>query len=157
MKITLLAVGKTNDKAIQELIERYITRLKHYAKFEIKTLPDVKVGKNTPTLQAKEMEGRKILENVSTSDLVILLDERGMELSSTQFAEMLQKHFATSPRDMVFVIGGPYGFSQDVYERADKKLSLSRMTLTHEMVRLFFTEQLYRAFTIIKGENYHHD
>lgn len=157
MKITFLTVGKNNDDQIEKVIGRYMNRLAHYAKVEAKSLNDVKVrGAISPDVQ-KKMEGASILAAVRPGDHVVLLDEGGKEYTSRQFSELLSRHLVGGTRELVFVVGGPFGFSSEVYERADALLSLSKMTLTHEMVRLFFVEQLYRAFTIIRGENYHHD
>lgn len=157
MKITFLNIGKNNDKEIQKLIERYVSRISHYVKFEQKILPDVRQSKSLSTEKQKEIEGKSILNIIGEGCFVVLLDERGKQYTSRGFAEMIERHLIRGTRDLVFVVGGPYGFSEQVYDRADDMLSLSKMTLTHEMVRLFFTEQVYRAFTIIKGENYHHD
>ena len=157
MKITFLNIGKNNDKEIQKLIERYVSRISHYVKFEQKILPDVRQSKSLSTEKQKEIEGKSILNVIGEGCFVVLLDERGKQYTSRGFAEMIERHLIRGTRDLVFVVGGPYGFSEQVYDRADDMLSLSKMTLTHEMVRLFFTEQVYRAFTIIKGENYHHD
>lgn len=157
MKITLLTVGKNADLQIDNLIARYTERLKHYTRYEARSIPDAKPGKGSGMEQQKKAEGIAIIKALKPSDYVILLDERGTEYTSRQFADMLGKQITNSSRDIVFIVGGPFGFSQEVYDRADKLISLSKMTLTHEMVRLFFVEQLYRAFTIIKGESYHHD
>lgn len=157
MKITFLTVGKNTDRKIEELIGRYTSRLTHYVKFDIKALPDIKASKGLSVDKQKQLEGASILGCFAASDYVILLDERGDQLTSRGFAELLEQHLVRGTRDLYFVVGGPFGFSQDVYNRADRLMSLSRMTLTHEMVRLFFVEQVYRAFTIIKGESYHHD
>ena len=156
MKITLVTVGKTGDKNIEQLVGRYFERLTHYIKFEIKTIPDIKGGRSMTVDRQKTVEGESILKLLRPTDHVILLDERGKEYTSQGFADILALHLNHVTRDIVFVVGGPYGFSQPVYQRADDSMALSRMTLTHEMVRLFFVEQLYRAFTIIRGENYHH-
>lgn len=156
MKITFMTVGKNADAMIQPLIDRYVRRLGHYVRFETRTLPDVKTGKNDTAERQKKLEGDLILGALRPSDHVVLLDERGKEMTSPGFAGMLGKHMLGGGADMVFVVGGPFGFSQAVYDRADRMMALSQMTLTHEMVRLFFVEQLYRAFTIIRGESYHH-
>lgn len=157
MKITFLSVGKNSDCKIEELIERYTGRLEHYVRFECRYINDIKGAKSMTPDRQKEAEGASILSAVTPSDYVVLLDERGKDPTSRGFAEMLERHLVTSTRDMVFVVGGPFGFSKAVYERANELMALSRMTLTHEMVRLFFVEQVYRAFTIIRGESYHHD
>lgn len=152
-----MTVGKNADRKIEELVARYCDRLKHYVKFEIVALPDCKITKGLSSAQQKSLEGQSILSAIKQNACVILLDEKGEQLTSLKFADMLNRHLVGDSRDIVFVVGGPYGFSQEVYARADKLLSLSKMTLTHEMVRLFFVEQLYRAFTIIRGESYHHE
>ncbi len=157
MKITFLTVGKNTDRKIEELVARYTSRLAHYVKFEARALPDVKATKGMTTEHQKQTEGISILSALTPSDHVILLDERGDMPTSRGFADLIERHLLRGTRNLCFVVGGPYGFSPDVYARADSLLSLSRMTLTHEMVRLFFVEQVYRAFTIIRGESYHHD
>lgn len=157
MDILLLTVGKTTKDYIQTGIDEFCNRLKRYISFSIQNIADVKVKKNTPESLQKEKEGESLLSFISSSDFCILLDEHGKEYSSIEFSSFLQKTMASGKKRSVFVIGGPYGFSEAVYQRADAKISLSRMTFTHEMVRLFFTEQLYRAMTIIKGEPYHHE
>lgn len=157
MKILLVVVGKVSTKYIEDGIKVYTDRLTHYLPFEIKTLADLKSTKGLTQLQQKQKEGEMILSTVKPGDFVILLDERGKELTSRGFAEMIDKRMAMISRNIIFVVGGPYGFSDDVYSRADSSLSLSKMTFSHEMVRLFFVEQLYRAMTILRGEPYHHD
>ncbi|GAA4330670.1 23S rRNA (pseudouridine(1915)-N(3))-methyltransferase RlmH [Mucilaginibacter gynuensis] len=156
MKITLLTVGKTEDAYIKEGIEKYVKRLKHYTKLELVDLPELKNTKALTQEQQKVKEAELILKKITPLDYVILLDEKGLELSSTQFAELINKRSVSSSANIIFVVGGPYGFDAIVYQRANDKLSLSRMTFSHQMVRLFFVEQLYRAYTIIKGEPYHH-
>ncbi|GAB2685044.1 23S rRNA (pseudouridine(1915)-N(3))-methyltransferase RlmH [Mucilaginibacter koreensis] len=156
MKITLLTVGKTEDAYIREGIDKYLKRLKHYTRFEIIDLPELKNTKALSQEQQKNKEAELILKKLTVTDHVVLLDENGQEFNSSQFATYLDKKNISAVQHMVFVIGGPYGFDASVYQRANEKLSLSRMTFSHQMVRLFFTEQLYRAFTIIKGEPYHH-
>lgn len=157
MKITLLAIGKTNAKYLQEGIEQYTKRLGHYIPFELKILPDVKTTKSLTTDKQKEMEGQMFLAAIGQGDWVTLLDERGKEFTSREFANYIDKKMVTIPKNLIFIIGGPYGFSQEMYNRANEKLSLSKMTFSHEMIRLFFIEQIYRAMTILKGEPYHHD
>ncbi|MDE7409766.1 MAG: 23S rRNA (pseudouridine(1915)-N(3))-methyltransferase RlmH [Muribaculaceae bacterium] len=157
MDILLITVGKTTTGYIQEGIDEYCKRLKRYISFSIKCLPDIKNTKKLTESQQKTEEGKTILAEVSTSDHVVLLDERGEMLTSRGFSEFIQKGMLGGKKRMVFVVGGPYGFSQDVYERANAKLSFSKMTFSHEMIRLFFTEQVYRAMTILRGEPYHHD
>ena len=156
MTIKLLTVGKTDDSGLQTLIDTYVKRLGHYNRFEFEIIPDLKKTKNLNTGQQKVMEGKLILERINTSDFLVLLDENGRQLSSEGFSEYIQKRLNSGMKQLIFVIGGPYGFSEEVYERANGKLSLSKMTFSHQMVRLFFTEQLYRAFTILKNEPYHH-
>jgi len=157
MKLKLIAVGKTVEKYLQQGVGIYADRLGHYASFEMVELADLKQTSSLSREQIKEKEGENILKNVRSSDFLILLDERGKMLSSKDWARDLEQKSAHLSRDIVFVIGGPYGFSEAVYSRADDKLSLSKMTFSHQMVRLIFLEQLYRAFTIIKGEPYHHE
>jgi len=157
MKITLLQTGKTTDKHVSELADLYSNRIKKYTVFEIITLPDVKNTKNMPLHEQKSKEGIKIVQSVTVDDYVILLDEHGKELRTTEFSAALEKMFFLPKKRLVFIIGGPYGFSESVYERADFKMSLSKMTFPHQLVRLLFLEQLYRVFTIIKGEPYHHE
>lgn len=157
MEIILLTVGKTTQSFIIKGIEEYLKRLKRYISFQIVCIPDIRTTKSlTPDAQ-KDKEGESILDAISKSDYVVLLDERGREFTSTDFAEYIQKIMASGRKRAVFIIGGPYGFSKEVYSRADAKVSLSKMTFTHEMVRLFFTEQVYRAMTILRGEPYHHE
>lgn len=157
MEIILLTVGKTSTGYVQTGIDEFLKRLKRYADYYIVSLPDAKTTKAiTPEIQ-KEKEGTAILAFLNPSDIVILLDEHGREYTSIEFAAYLQKTMASGRKRAVFVVGGPYGFSTQVYSRADAKLSLSKMTFTHEMIRLFFTEQVYRAMTILRGEPYHHE
>lgn len=157
MKITLLAIGKTDSTALNELIQQYTARIGHYLPFELKIIPDVKrSAKTTPEVQ-KTSEGKEILSELSSTDRLILFDERGKSYTSREFAEHLEGRMLASEKRLVFVIGGPYGFSEEVYDRANEKITLSRMTFSHQMVRLFATEQIYRAMTILRGEPYHHD
>ena len=156
MKITLLVVGKTTDPRLESLIHEYHERLKHYANFSIVVIPELKQAKNLSFAQQKQQEGEMILQALPASSYVILLDEHGREMRSIELAEYIQKRLSAA-MDIVFVIGGPYGFSQSVYERANAQLSLSAMTFSHQMIRLLFTEQLYRAFTILRNEPYHHE
>jgi len=156
MKITFLTVGKTEDAYLKDGIEKYIKRLKHYTKLSIIDLDELKNTKALTQEQQKSKEAELILKKITPQDYVILLDEKGMELTSEKFAAYIDKKAIASVSNMVFVVGGPYGFDSTVYARANDKLSLSAMTFSHQMVRLFFIEQLYRAFTIIKGEPYHH-
>lgn len=157
MKITLLTVGKTDKDWVKKGLDIYVSRLKHYISFNITEIPELKNVSALTTAQIKQKEGELILKNVRSADELILLDERGSMLSSVEMAKKLQDKITYSGRDIVFVIGGAYGFSDDVYDRADSKISLSKMTFSHQMVRVIFVEQLYRSFTIIKGEPYHHE
>lgn len=156
MTIKLLVVGKTDQKPLQELIDLYTARLKHYIGFELQLIPDIKNTKNMSEAQQKEKEGQLILKLISPTDVLILLDETGTSLSSVGFSKFLQKQMLSGCKQIVFVIGGPYGFHEMVYEKASQKISLSKMTFSHQMVRLFTIEQIYRAFTILKNEPYHH-
>ena len=156
MKTELIVVGKTTSKHISACIDDYAERIGHYMPFTISVIPELKNTKAITEQQQKEREGEMILQRVSATDTLILLDEHGTEHRSIEFATWLQKK-QLSARRLVFVVGGPYGFSQQVYNRANEMISLSRMTFSHQMVRLVFTEQLYRACTIIKGEPYHHE
>lgn len=157
MKILLVTIGKTHTKYVVKGIEDYVGRLKRYVPFALEELPDVKTSKTTPEETQKSAEGDLILKQLAPSDFVVLLDERGREFTSVEFSDYLQKIMAMGRKQIVFVVGGPYGFSKAVYERSDAKLSLSRMTFNHEMVRLFFIEQIYRAMTILRNEPYHHE
>lgn len=156
MNIKLIAIGKTDSVALQQLISTYEKRLVRYINFELQLLPDIKNSKSLTEELQKIKEGELILSNVESSHYLILLDERGKEYTSVAFADELQKKMNTSIKQLTFVIGGPYGFSQEVYNRANGKLSLSKLTFSHQMIRLFFIEQLYRAFTILRNEPYHH-
>ncbi|PKP43501.1 MAG: 23S rRNA (pseudouridine(1915)-N(3))-methyltransferase RlmH [Bacteroidetes bacterium HGW-Bacteroidetes-12] len=155
MKIKLISIGKTDEPYLIEGIEKYINRLKHYVSFELIVINDVKMGKKNNAELQKEQEGIQLLSKINATDVVILLDENGSEFSSIGFSEFIQKKL-NAGTDLVFVIGGPFGFSEGVYQRASSKVALSQLTFSHQMVRLFFVEQLYRAFTILKGEKYHH-
>ncbi len=155
MKIKLICAGKTTDPYLMEGIEKYCKRLKHYTRFELIELPEVK-GKTKPVEAVREEEGEVFLSRLDPGDYVILLDENGKSWTSVEFSESLQNKMNRSVASLVFIIGGPFGFSQSVYAIANDKLSLSKMTFSHQMVRLFFVEQLYRAFTILRGEKYHH-
>lgn len=156
MKTLLILVGKTADKHFIAGIKDYVERITHYMPFEIKVIPEIKNTKSLSEGQQKEKEGELIIKHIQNSDTLVLLDEHGAEYRSTEFAQWLQKKQNVCRR-LIFVIGGPYGFSEAVYKRADEKVSLSKMTFSHQMVRLIFTEQIYRACTIIKGEPYHHE
>ena len=156
MTFTLLLVGKTTDRNIQTLIDDYCKRLSHYITFDIRVVPELRNTKSLTEEQQKEAEGKLLLSQLTTADMLVLLDEHGREYRSVEFADYMQR-LMSAGRNVVFAVGGPYGFSKDVYERADAKLSLSKMTFSHQMIRLVFTEQIYRACTIIKGEPYHHE
>lgn len=154
MKITVIAVGKTSTPEISRLIDGYLRRIGHYIGSELVELPDVRGCRDSES--QKRAEGDAILKRLTAADTVVLLDERGREMTSVEFARFLEGRMNAGIKRLVFIIGGPYGFSQEVYSRADRLLGLSQMTFTHEMVRLFFTEQVYRAMTILRGEPYHH-
>ena len=156
MNIKLLAIGKTDNKALQSLIDDYTKRLSFYVRFEMVELPDIKNVKSLSESQQKDTEGELILSKLTPTDQLILLDENGKNFSSVGFSQELQKKMNSGVKTLVFVIGGPYGFSDAVYSKAQGNISLSAMTFSHQMVRLFFIEQVYRAFTILKGEPYHH-
>ena len=156
MNIRLIAIGKTDNKQLQALIDEYKTRLSFYIKFDLEVIPDIKNVKNLSESQQKEKEGELILSKITATDQLILLDENGKTFSSVGFSEELQKKMNSGIKTLVFVIGGPYGFSESVYAKANAKISLSPMTFSHQMVRLFFIEQLYRGFTILRNEPYHH-
>ncbi len=157
MNIELIVVGKTDSKEVDALVANYSKRLSHYVRFGITYLPDLRNTKNLSEAQQKSGEGEMILGSVQQSDCVVLLDEGGKEFRSIAFAEWIERKMASGLRRLVFVIGGPYGFSEAVYERADAKISLSQMTFSHQIVRAIFAEQLYRAFTILRHEPYHHE
>ncbi len=156
MNIKLIAIGKTDNKSLQTLIDDYTKRLSFYIKFDLDSIPDIKNVKNLSERQQKEKEGELILSKISPTDNLILLDENGKSFSSMDFSTELQKKMNAGIKTLVFVIGGPYGFSDAVYAKANGKISLSQMTFSHQMVRLFFIEQVYRGFTILKNEPYHH-
>lgn len=156
MKICLMVIGKTDEDYLKKGIEIFMKRIPHYISFEMKIIPDLKNSKNLSEEQQKEKEGELIRLQLTSSDELFLLDEQGTESSSVEFARFLEKKMISGIKRLVFVIGGPYGFSGNVYSRANGKLSLSMMTFSHQMVRLIFVEQLYRAMTILKGEPYHH-
>lgn len=156
MRITLLVVGKTTDAHIETLIQDYQKRLAHYIPFALQVIPELKNTKSLTSEQQKVAEGEQILRSITPNSDLILLDEHGKEYRSVEFADYMQKRMS-SGRDVVFVVGGPYGFSEAVYAQANGKVSLSKMTFSHQMVRLFFVEQIYRAMTILRGEPYHHE
>ena len=157
MKIKLLAIGKTDDKNLISLIGSYEERLKHYVKFELEIIPDLKNVKNLSEKLQKEKEGELIFKKLRPDDSLFLLDERGNDFRSIEFSRFLQKKMNSGIKQLVFVIGGPYGFSEKVYQKATGRISLSKMTFSHQMIRLFVVEQIYRAFTILKNEPYHHE
>lgn len=157
MKITLLTVGKTNVDWVRSGIELYTSRLKHYIPFSITEIPELKNVSAMSKEQIKAKEGSLILKCLRNTDDVILLDEHGTEHTSVKWAELMERKISTGGKDIIFIIGGAYGFSKEVYDRANSMISLSKMTFSHQMVRAIFTEQLYRVFTIIKGEPYHHE
>lgn len=156
MNIELIVVGKTDSAEVARLVEDYKERVGHYLRFGITTLPDAKNTRSMSEAQQKRCEGEAILRQLQTSDYVVLMDERGKEYTSEEWAAWMQKRMASGCKRLVFVIGGPYGFAEEVYERADGKVSLSKMTFSHQIVRAIFAEQLYRAMTIINNEPYHH-
>jgi len=156
MKIKLLALGKTDDKALVQLIQKYEARLQHYISFTLEIIPDIKNSKNLSEQLQKEKEGQLILAKISSTDQLFLLDEKGKSMDSLEFSKFLQKQMNSGLKQLVLVIGGPYGFSDEVYQKAYGKISLSKMTFSHQMVRLFAIEQLYRGFTILRNEPYHH-
>ena len=157
MKITLIAIGKTEDKYLIEGIDKYLGRLKHYINFNMIIIPDVKNTKNLTEAQQKTKEAELLLKQLNNSDVVVLLDEKGKKFTSVQFSQYINKQMVGSVQNLVFIIGGPYGFDESIYKRSNSSISLSDMTFSHQMVRLFFVEQLYRAFTILKNEPYHHE
>ena len=156
MTIKLIAIGKTDNKDLQSLMDDYTKRLGFYIKFSIDIITDIKNVKNLSEDQQKQKEGELIINKLTPTDILILLDENGKQQDSVAFSEYLQKYMNSGIKQLVFVIGGPYGFSQDVYNKANGKISLSKMTFSHQMIRLFFIEQLYRGFTILRNEPYHH-
>ena len=157
MTIMLLTVGKTDVKWVKEGLDLYISRLRHYVPFNLVEIPELKKAASLSRQQIKDKEGELILKQVGPSDSLILLDEHGRECRSLEFAEFLEKQMASGSKNLVFTVGGAYGFSEPVYQRANAKISLSKMTFSHQLVRTIFAEQLYRAFTILKGEPYHHE
>ncbi len=156
MQFVFLVVGKTNEKYLREGVAEYHKRLQKYIPFKEEVIPELKRQKGLSELELKTREGQEILSRLKTSDFVALLDENGMSFKSVQFAQRLQKRMNAGSKRIVFVVGGPYGFSDEVFQRANEKIALSKMTFSHQMVRLFFTEQIYRAFTILRNEPYHH-
>ncbi len=157
MKIKLLTIGKTDDKNLIQLIDNYQKRLKHYIKFELEIIPDIKNVKNLSETQQKEKEGELILSKLQNTDQLVLLDDKGKHFTSIEFSQYLQKKMNSGLKQLVLVIGGPYGFSDAMYKKSQGKISLSKMTFSHQMIRLFIVEQLYRGFTILRNEPYHHE
>ena len=157
MKITLLVVGRTTERYFTEAIDEYKNRLKHYIPFDLEVIPELKNTKNLSETQQKEKEGELILKQIQPGDNLVLLDERGKEYSSIKFAQFIEKKTHSVSRRLVFVVGGPYGFSEKVYDTAQEKLSISKMTFSHQMIRMIFLEQIYRAMTILNNEPYHHE
>lgn len=157
MKVSLILVGKTVNKHFVDLIDDYASRVKRYIGFDIITIPELRNTKNLSSDLQKQMEGELILRQLQQGDKVVLLDEHGKEMRSVEFSSYMENKMNTVSKRLVFIIGGPYGFSPDVYRRADEQLSLSKMTFSHQMIRLIFVEQLYRAMTIMRGEPYHHE
>lgn len=156
MKVLLLVIGKTTQISLQHLIQDYATRIQHYINFEVQVLPELKNIKNLPLAEQKEKEADMVLKQIDNQDDVILLDEKGKQYSSVEFSDYFEKRMNYSTKRMVFVIGGPFGFSKRIYDKANGMISLSPMTFSHQMIRLIFVEQVYRAMTIIRGESYHH-
>lgn len=157
MKIKLICVGKTVNKYLIEGENEYLNRLNHYSSVEKIEIPEIKNAKNLSKENIKKTEGELILKHIQPADIIVLLDENGSAFSSVKFAEYIQKKFNSGGKNLLFIVGGAYGFSDDIYNLANDKISLSKMTFSHQMVRLFFLEQIYRAFTILKGEPYHHE
>lgn len=157
MKIKLICIGKTGKSFLIDGENEYLNRLKHYIPIEKIEIPDLKNAKNLSKDQIKEAEGREILSKTSTGDTIILLDEKGNKFGSVDFSNYLQQKFNSGGKNLVFIIGGAYGFSKEVYDKSNGKISLSAMTFSHQMVRMIFLEQVYRAMTILKGEPYHHE
>lgn len=157
MKISIFFIGKTQGNVYPGLINEYVQRLSHYIPIQVEEIPDLKNTKSLSEDQQKEKEADQVLERLQGGDVLVLLDERGKEMTSREFSQWMEQKMQTVPKRLVLLIGGPYGFSQRIYDAAQGKISLSKMTFSHQMVRLFLVEQVYRAFTIIKGEPYHHD
>ena len=157
MKGMLIVVGKTTDKRFEAIIQEYVERICHYIPFSVEIIPELKSTKGLSQNEQKEREGELIMRSLQTGDYVVLLDEHGSERSSMDFAAWIQKKMSAGPKRLVFIVGGPYGFSPSVHQRGNEEVSLSRMTLSHQMVRMFFVEQIYRAMTILNGEPYHHE
>ena len=157
MKGALIVVGKTTDKRFEAITQEYIERIRHYIPFTIEVIPELKNTKGLSQDEQKKREGELIQKNLQPGDYVVLLDEHGSERSSMDFASWIQKKMAAGPKRLVFIVGGPYGFSDAIHQKGNEEISLSRMTLSHQMIRMFFVEQIYRAMTILNGEPYHHE
>ena len=157
MKILVLAIGKTDEQWVQDALLKYSKRLQYYLPFEFEVITDLKNTKNLSEAQQKEREGALILKKLNPTDKVVLLDEKGKEYRSVEFAKHLQQQMNSGVKRLIFIIGGPYGFSPELYAKAQGKLALSKMTFSHQMIRPYFVEQLYRAITILKNEPYHHE
>lgn len=157
MKGVLIVVGKTTDKRFETIIQEYIERICHYIPFTIEVIPELKNTKGLSQDEQKKREGEQILKSLQAGDYIVLLDEHGSERSSMDFASWMQKKMAAGPKRLVFIVGGPYGFSDAIHQKGNEEISLSRMTLSHQMIRMFFVEQIYRAMTILNGEPYHHE
>ena len=157
MKGVLIVVGKTTDKRFETIIQEYIERIRHYIPFTIEVIPELRNTKGLSQDEQKKREGEQILKNLQAGDYIVLLDEHGSERTSMDFASWMQKKMAAGPKRLVFIVGGPYGFSDAIHQKGNEEISLSRMTLSHQMIRMFFVEQIYRAMTILNGEPYHHE
>ena len=157
MKGVLIVVGKTTDKRFEAITQEYIERIRHYIPFTVEVIPELKNTKGLSQDEQKKREGELIQKNLQPGDYVVLLDEHGSERSSMNFASWMQKKMAAGPKRLVFIVGGPYGFSDAIHQKGNEEISLSRMTLSHQMIRMFFVEQIYRAMTILNGEPYHHE
>lgn len=157
MKGVLIVVGKTTDKRFEAIIQEYVERIRHYIPFTIEVIPELKNTKGLSQDEQKKREGEQILKSLQAGDYIVLLDEHGSERNSMDFASWMQKKMAAGPKRLVFIVGGPYGFSDAIHQKGNEEISLSRMTLSHQMIRMFFVEQIYRAMTILNGEPYHHE
>ncbi len=157
MKTIFLVIGKTTDARIAQLTDEYINRIQHYLPFEMQVIPELRNAKNLSQEQQKEQEASLIIKSLFSGDYIVLLDEHGKERRSLDFASWMQKRMAASPRRLVFIVGGPYGFAPQIHKMAQEEISLSQMTFSHQMIRLLFVEQVYRAMTILNGEPYHHE
>ena len=157
MKTIFLVIGKTTDTRIAQLTDEYISRIQHYLPFEMQVIPELRNAKNLSQEQQKEQEASLIIKSLFSGDYIVLLDEHGKERRSLDFASWMQKRMAASPRRLVFIVGGPYGFAPQIHKMAQEEISLSQMTFSHQMIRLLFVEQVYRAMTILNGEPYHHE